>query len=314
MTTSRLRDSVSRRTALAGLGAGGLGMVLTAGRWTRASAQEAAPAAVQYARDIVYGEIDGQPLLLDVALPPTRAELRPAVILIHGGGLVFCDRSCLAEPLPLLAAAGYVTFNIEYRLFSEGDGTNPWPAQLDDVQRAVRWIRTNAADYGVDPQRIAAFGHSSGAQLAAFLGTRDTRDHGDVTLADASSRVTCVVEIAGGMDMTLPSADAEFNATNVAILGGTADAPPDRAAYRDFSPIAFVDAQTVPFLVLQGGRDAAFTIDQSRRMVEALHTAGVEVIYGEYPAFDHLSIINNNWQVIGPEVLAFLGRHLRPEA
>jgi acetyl esterase/lipase len=310
MTTSNTAPSVSRRTALAALGAGGLGLAFSS--FSRgAAAQEAASAAVTSVLDVVYGEIDGQPVLLDVALPPDRAYPRPAVILLHGGGLAFGDKAGLLAPLTTeLAQAGYVTFNLNYRLFGE-DGSNAWPAQLDDVQRAVRWVRTNAATYGVDPDRVAAFGHSSGAQLAAFLGTRETRDDADPTLAGVSSRVTCVVDIAGPMDLTIPYANAENNALNAAILGGTATTPPDAAAYRDFSPITFVDGPTVPFLIQHGLADVDCPLEQSRLMTAALQGAGVEVFTAEYAGFSHMAIID--WTVIGPVTLAFLGRQLQPE-
>ena len=94
-----------------------------------------------------------------------------------------------------LARSGFVAFSVDYRLFN---GTvNLWPAQLDDVQRAVRWIRANAAKYRVDPNRIGAFGHSAGAQLAALLGMEDTRDNSDPSLAKYSSKVQAVVDVSG---------------------------------------------------------------------------------------------------------------------
>jgi len=65
-----------------------------------------------------------------------------------------------------LARAGYVAFAVDYRLFHAAE--NRWPAQLDDVQRAVRWVRANAGKYGVNRDHIGAFGHSAGAQLACL--------------------------------------------------------------------------------------------------------------------------------------------------
>jgi acetyl esterase/lipase len=82
------------------------------------------------------------------------------------------------------------------------DGKNSWPAQLNDVQRAVRWIRANAAKYNVDPHHIGAFGHSAGGQLAALLGMEDTRENSDHTLANYSSRVQAVVDVSGPTDFT----------------------------------------------------------------------------------------------------------------
>lgn len=190
-----------------------------------AVAEDVSPEKVQYSRDVVYGEIDGQQLRLDVVSLPPLPEPRPAVITMHGGALVFGDRSEMSEPVLKPATAGYVAFNIDYRLFSQEDGSNQWPAQLDDAQWAVRWVRANAATHGVDPERVGAFGHSSGGQLVAFLGTRDTRDNTDAGLAGFPSWATRVVDVAGPMDFTIPSADPETNATTIAILGGTADTP-----------------------------------------------------------------------------------------
>ena len=91
----------------------------------------------------------------------------------------------MADPARNLAPAGYVAFSIDHRLVNDG-AENRWPAQLDDVQRAVRWVRAHAADYGVDPERVASYGWSSGAHLATMLGVRDTRDNSDPALADYS--------------------------------------------------------------------------------------------------------------------------------
>ena len=244
-----------------------------------AAAQEAIPSAVRYERDVVYGEIDGQQLLLDVALPPDRAEPRPAMIVLHAGSMVMGDREWVGDIPQFLAEAGFVAFNVEYRLFSQGSGANTWPAQLDDAQRVVRWVRANAATYGVDPERIGAWGHSAGAQLAAFLGTRETRNDGDPTLTDHSSRVSCVVAVAGGMDLSIPFLKESDNVATAGVLGGT----PDAAAYRDFSPVAFVDGTSAPFLLLYGVADSVVPIEHVQRMVDALRAAGIEVIAASFP-------------------------------
>ena len=256
-------------------------------------------------RGVVYGTVADEPLLLDVFRPRVRAAARPAVVLVHGGGMWTGSRADMARPAQRLAQAGYVAFAVDYRLVDAASGRHRWPAQLDDVQHAVRWVRANAAQYGVDPGSVGAYGWSAGGQLAALLGTRDTRDAAS-PLAAYPSRVACVVDLAGDMDLaayTNPPALDEV----VALLGGTPAEVPER--YRDASPLSWIDAQTAPFLVIHGAPDDVVPVAQSRRLVSALRAAGVEVEYEELPDAGHGDL---TWFRVGPAVLAFLGRHLRP--
>ncbi len=308
MSAIKLDHSVSRRTALAGLGAGALGL---AGAARAIVAQDDPLASLQTEDDVVYGTVGGVELLLNVVRPADRPELRPAVIVVHGGGLVQGTRWDHGEAAIGLAQAGYATFSIEYRLYVAGDQSTMWPAQLDDVQRAVRWVRANAGTYGVDPERIGAFGFSSGGQLAAFLSTRDTNDNSDPALSAHSSKVTCVVAMGGLFDFTFPDAHPDSPETDAEILGGSAGSLPAPAAYADFSPITFVDETSAPFLILQEGNEDVIPYEHPRRMMEALQAAGVQVSYGWFPEYDHGSWFS--WAPEAPETLGFFGRHLQPE-
>jgi len=259
---------------------------------------------------VVYGEADRQTLLLDIGQIPGHTAPRPAVIVIHGGFLFKGVRSDIVHIAEPLAQAGYVTFNIDYHLFSQETGRNPWPAQLDDAQRAVRWVRAHAAEYGVDPERIGAIGFSAGGQLASFLGARDTRDDSDPALTGYSSRVSCVVDLAGDVDNTISYFAEEINGLTTAILGGSPEQPPAQDAYLDFSAISFVDGETAPFLVLHGARDVRVPVEHSQRLVAKLRETGIEVAYTEFPEIDHFGVVD--WILIGEQTLTFLNRHLRP--
>jgi len=272
----------------------------------RVAAQDATPADVESQVAVIFGFADSVALMTDIYMPPARDTPRPAVIVIHPGGMTDGDRTWMSDVAQGLAEAGYVAFSIDYRLFRPGDGGNLWPVQLDDVQRAVRWVRANADKYGVDPDRIGAYGYSAGGQLAAFLGSLDTRDDSDADLVGISSRVACVVDVAGSVDQTEPSGDPDSDAIRDAILGGS----PDAAAYRDFSPVTFVDTLTAPFLILQGQADSAFRIKVSRAFEVTLRDLGLEVVYGEFPGVDHFAW---DWVHAGPWALSFLGQQLHPE-
>ena len=255
-------------------------------------------------RGVVYGTVEDEPLLLDVFRPPARAAARPAVVLVHGGGMWTGSRADMADPARQLAQAGYVAFAVDYRLVDIASGRHRWPAQLDDVQHAVRWVRANAARYGVDPERVGAYGWSAGGQLAALLGTRDTRDAAS-PLAAYPSRVACVVDLAGDVDLAAYTSPPALDEV-VALLGGTPAQVPER--YRDTSPLSWIDARTAPFLVFHGALDDVVPVAQSRRLVSALRAAGVEVEYAELPDAGHGDLASSR---VGPAALAFLGRHLR---
>jgi acetyl esterase/lipase len=276
------------------------------------SADELPPEAPEVVSEagVVYGEAGGQPLLLDVHRSAELEAARPAMLVIHGGFLFKGARADIAHIAEPLARDGYVTFNIDYRLFNQETGANPWPAQLDDAQRAVRWVRAHADVYGVDPERIGAIGFSAGGQLSAFLGARDTRDKSDPALAGYSSWVSCVVNLAGDVDNTIPYVAEEINELTVAILGGSPENPPPPGAYADFSAIAFVDERTAPFLVIHGAQDVRVPVEHSRRLVDKLTAIGIEVTYREYPDLGHFEMVD--WDLIGLETLRFLDRHLRP--
>ncbi|HEX3685541.1 MAG TPA: alpha/beta hydrolase [Bryobacteraceae bacterium] len=213
----------------------------------------------------------GHGLLLDV-YPPTAASAnpRPAVVLIHGGGWSSLDKSTMRTMAQFLARHGFVAFAVNYRLFQNGE--NHWPAQLDDVQRAVRWVRAHSAQYGVNPQRIGAFGHSAGAQLAALLGLEDTRDNSDPELAKYSSKVQAVVDVSGPTDFTRDH-DSDGNAFLAEFLGVAYAKHPE--VWRNASPVFQVSKDDAPFLILHGTQDDEVPIAQSQELLAKLQSAGV---------------------------------------
>jgi acetyl esterase/lipase len=278
--------------------------VVNIASWSSVRAQD-----VKLDVGVMYGE-EGFEQRLDIFQPPRRDTPRAAIILIHGGAGRYGIRSDLYSYGMAFADAGYVVFNIDYRLHTDQD-TNRWPAQLDDAQLAVRWIRANASLYNIDPDRICAIGHSFGGQLAALLGTRDAQADTSLVLGEYSSRVACVIDIAGSVDPSQPLRGIGTG-EDVRLMGGTLAEMPE--AYHDASPLAQVDANSAPFLILHGADDLAVPVEASRLMVDALHTAGVETVYVEYPSVDHFYWIigGDRWSLVGPISLAFLERHLNP--
>ncbi len=241
------------------------------------------PPVISVDKNVPYGAAESSELLLDVYRPPTRDDPRPAVLLFHAS---FGSRTTMADPATKLAEAGYIAFAIEFRVYNPMDGNNSWPAQLDDAQRAVRWVRANAATYGVDPERVASYGYSYGATLASLLGVRDVRDDSDPALSGISSRVNCVVTLAGESDLATIPPPTDLDQQDLADwLGGTPEEIPE--VYRDVSPVTWVNAETVPFLIVHSADDDTVAVEHALRLIEALREAEVDAVYVAFAEGNH---------------------------
>jgi acetyl esterase/lipase len=225
-------------------------------------------------QDVEYGVQGGERLLLDIYQPAEPgSKPRPAVVMIHGGSWTILDKSTMRPMGNFLARSGFVAVSINYRLL---DGSkNRWPAQLDDVQRAVRWLRANASKYNIDANHIGAFGHSAGAQLAALLGMEDTRDNSDPALAKYSSRVQAVVDVSGPSDF-LTNRDADGDAALAILFGGDFKLP---EVWRSASPVFHVEKSNAPFLIVHGTSDPQVPIVQAQELYDKLQQAAVAVTF-----------------------------------
>ena len=260
--------------------------------------------------DVTYGEADGKPLQLDIYRPTAPGPSRPGVLLIHGGGWLEGDKSTQRGAALGLTQSGYVAIAVGYRLAK--DDASRYPAQADDVRRAVRWVRAHADEVGVDPARLGVLGYSAGGHLAAVLGTTDPKGTGSDPLKGYSSRVNCVVDCSGPSDFTDESSPPLSPATSWMVLNlfGKAHAEaPD--AYRDASPVAHVDANSAPTLIIHGTADDIVPVDQSRRLRDALTRAGVEVKLVELEGQGHVFQGPEAGDRMIRETVAFLDRHLK---
>jgi acetyl esterase/lipase len=206
----------------------------------------------------------------------------------------------------LLARNGFVAAAIDYRLLRVAD--NRWPAQLDDAQRSVRWLRANAAKYDIDRDHIGAFGHSAGAQIAALLGLEDTRDNSDPALAKYSSRVQAVVDVSGPTDFTRDH-DADGDALIAELLGATYEKDP--ALWRAASPVFSVSKTSAPFLIIHGTRDDNVSIAQAQELYEKLQQSGVPASFVKVDDV-HTFQSPEARRRLAVETIAFFDRYLAP--
>ncbi len=243
------------------------------------------------APDVSYGPYPIQ--TLQVCQPDDgNAGPRAATLLIHGGAWVSEGRRIpwFQSLCRNLAARGVVVFNIDYRLLRVGTGENAWPAQLQDVQLAMRWARANTRQYNIDPKRICAFGTSAGGNLAVLLGIEgeivpplkdeDPR-HQTALYPDRSPRADCVVDVSGPTDLTKmpPNSDKVLAAMAAPLAAG--GGPPQGLA--GISPINRIGPGSGPVLILYGTIDRGVPpATQAQPFYQALKDKGVPVTLLEY--------------------------------
>ena len=226
--------------------------------------------------DLEYGHESGEIQKLDIYQPENSVGSNlPAVVFVHGGGWVGGDKKEFVTKATELATRGYVSISINYRLAPK----HKYPAAIEDAQRAVRWLRTHASEYHVDPKRIASMGTSAGGHLATLLGlTDDPSRVGDGPVV--SSRVNCVVDYYGRMDLTIDPTSEKHEDYRERFMGTTlATSIESQRAYRRASPFFHVDKLSPPILIVQGGLDQQVEPIQSDRMFAELQRAGIKCWY-----------------------------------
>jgi acetyl esterase/lipase len=277
-----------------------------------ALAQSPASTAVTLRTDIAYETADGQTERLDIALPAAGGR-HPLVVLIHGGAWTSGSKGDLRAEILLLAQLGYVAASLDYRLADAP--RNVFPAAVKDVRCAVRWLRSRADEYGIDPARVAAVGVSAGGHLASMLGVAAAAGGLDEPACSATQPpvdVSAVVSYAGPQDLRVSGPYTVEQAVLVTnFLGVFPGNAPALAA--SASPITYVGASAAPFLLVHGTADPLVPVDQSRRMKTALRQAGVKATLLELPSVGHdfVSIGSPSAPQVGCTILAFLDRWLR---
>lgn len=239
--------------------------------------------SVQEIPNLVYTEASGHPQLLDLYLPTPLTSLnRPGIVFVHGGGWAAGSKADFAGFARYYAAKGYVCACINYRLTQ----VQPWPAQIDDVQASVRWMRKFAPLIGLNPNRIGAAGGSAGGHLALLLGSTETLNDFDPALTGYSSKVRAVVDFYGPSDMSVRTEWLPEIWPLITALAGRPYAP-FSLQYRVISPLTYVTSDDAPALIFQGDADAVVPVEQSRRIVARMQQRGVPVTYFEFPGQGH---------------------------
>lgn len=231
--------------------------------------------------DLAYARYGNRALLLDLYLPSQPGQARPGVIVVRGGGWMVNDRKRFAHIASALAERGVAAACVEYRTAEEA----AFPGAIQDVKAAVRWMRANAARYGIDSEVIGTLGGSSGAHMALLAGLtagvselEGNGGHGDV-----SSQIQAVVAMATPADLL------SLSATNKLTVGTFLHVTPEQDVerWRWASPVNHITAGGPPVLLLHGTADDSVPTSQSVDFARRYREAGASIEVVLLPGAPH---------------------------
>ena len=248
------------------------------------------PAVAGDADSVVYKEVDGRSLRIDITKPTgwQPSDQRPAIVFFHGGGWVGGKPGQFAEHSQEFASLGIVCFRVEYRLLNRKNNDPP-EICVADATDAVQYVRSHAKELGVDPERIAAAGGSAGGHLAAYLGMMD-----DVT--EPTSRKPQALLLFN------PVYDNGPNGWGTARVG---------KRYQEFSPLHNITADDPPAIVFLGTADNLIPVATAEKFQAAMREAGLQselrLYEGQPHGFFNAGRDNGKWyRQTMDESIAFL--------
>ena len=233
---------------------------------------------------IVIGEGDGRSLEADIFLPPLEEKNRPAVLFIHGGGWIEGDRSQLRGYGILLARLGFVCMCNSYRLSNE----SIWPAQIQDVNCAIRYLRANATDLGLDPDRIGVSGNSAGGHLSLMAAATnyDQIFEGEGGNNEVSSEIKAVCAIYPPTTIRQLEMPNPLENAFLMLMGKEAK----KEDYDKASPLNYVTEDYPPCMLIHGSTDSVVRLKDSTKFYEKLiefnRPASLHIFSEEEHAFD----------------------------
>ena len=277
--------------------------------------------------DILFAEHDGVELLGDLYLPKGTGKA-PVLVGVHGGGFQLGDRKFYRHWGNYLAKHGYAVFSMEYRLMKPGVKT--WPGVVGDCKAAVQFVRANARDFGVDPDRIGMIGDSAGAHLSALVALAGDEppfagQYPDDPYADTPANVKAVIGFYGAYDMVAQWEHDQISRPLDQITEKLLGCSPmvSRKAFFEASPLSYAtaDKNSTRFLLIYGHEDDIVDpATQSEKFLTALKQAGffartiVVPGAGHFWTVDPVEEPGSFGAYAGPRVLRFLAGTFPEEA
>lgn len=239
---------------------------------------------VSIQENVVIGKAGNRDLEADIFQPPKKEKNRPAVLIVHGGGWLEGDKTQLRGYGILLSRLGFVCMCNSYRLSDEAI----WPAQIQDVNCAVRYLRANAKDLGVDPDRIGITGNSAGGHLSLMAAAEGYPEEfeGDGGNNHITSQIKAVCAIYPPTTIkNLTHIDPLENAF-LMLMGKKAE----QLEYDKASPMSYINENYPPTMLIHGSSDSVVKLRDSKDLYEALIAANrpaeLHIFSEEEHAFD----------------------------
>ena len=265
------------------------------------------PKTVAVLKDVAYlGGTRKEKADLYTPLGHDKAKPLPGIIVIHGGGFNDGDKARgrelnICENLTL---QGYVCMSINYKL-RRTQGQVTWPQSVHDAKAAVRYLRKEAANLGVDPEKIGVIGCSAGCNLAMMLATTGPDDGFDAVKGepyqDVSARVACAIGFYGAVDL--------MNYHDMKMFAKTREEAPE--LYKKGSPITYLDAKDAPMLLVHGTADETVPLSQSESFLKVAKEKGAPCALEVIPGAPHTFDLQPKQRDLRPLVTAFFDQHLK---
>lgn len=252
--------------------------------------------------------------LLDIYLPPKAGSKTPLIVWVHGGAWMvndkYADMSYMKNTIRAFIDHGYALASINYRYSTEA----VFPAQIQDCNQALEFLYRQAGKYQLDKDRIALIGFSAGGHLVNMLGLSQNDRIADFypTPEPPSFHIKCIMDFYGPSDLLMLASNPDTainNARNpvALLLGATQIDRPDLA--RRASPVAYIDKNDPPFIIVQGEKDQSVPNTQSKVLHNWLTLAGVPNELIVVPNAPHYGEMFDA-EYIRTALLAFLNKYL----
>ena len=236
------------------------------------------PADIVQEKDVIFKEVDGKGIGVDIYYPKDDDTPNPLILIIHGGYWKAGDKSVHVQQAVEFAELGYSVASVNYRLSAGAK----FPSNVEDLRDCVLFLTENASKYSIDPNQIVTYGGSAGGHLSAFLSLSANSDR-PYTEGINPEAFKGSITLYGMHDLTL-RIQREHPFTEQ-YIGSSYEEDPD--SYMDASPVFHVDKNDPPMLLMHGSIDGSVSVKNSDRLSEVLKQNEIEYTYDRIEGWSH---------------------------